>query len=313
MRTFSWSVPRLALFALVSLSLFHAAAGSVFAQQTSTPQANMAIEVDVQKLLDSKFAKSIDLRDSLERQMPGDVQAFLKSKTIRAVMAVPNSLDAIQNSGGSNPVDFYAELTFDESEAFEALKDKIVNDSDKEEKGGVTYYTPKNGDTQMYAVFGDKKVTLATQSYSLGEANFGKVTPAAKAAWEKAPKTPLRMVMDMDSIRQLLDEATEEAEANLPPMAAPFLRIPSYISQLQLTADLDQSEMMTMKFESGDEENAKQLQESLRALVGAGKAALMQAPAGDPTVATVRKVLDTMKPQASGKTVTLSLSQGAGN
>jgi len=288
--------------------LFVVNAGLSFAIQEMPKKAAIAFEFKPQQLLESELAQALNLADGLKGEFPTMVRVFFDAESVKGVVSLPEGLASFLEARQSlwSPADFFIQASFPADYDLAEMKDELTRNSEIREEGGVTYYSPSVGETNLYVAFsGTNTFTLGTTAYQFDEKNFKNVTAKLQTTIGKWTSGSAMVAMDFDSARGLIDEGIEMAKQGAPPMVLPFFAIPSQISLMQMSADLDADQIMSLTIESPSSEEAEMLQETLQGLIGMGKMGLMSAPQDDPSVALVGKILNSMKLKVEGKTVSM--------
>ena len=299
---------------LLALVLMASLSANSWAQSKPAP-ASIAFQMKLADLLESEAGAALPL-DELTGGPGGEMaEAFMQAKLVRGVVTLPEAVEPfLQMQGPVLPMDIYMEMTFDDSsdskEALETIESELETNSDIREEGKLRYFSPKDEESNIAIVFGvPSKVIFLTDTYKYDSANLDNVSPAIKQAMSKMGDAPAGIFLDFDQARPLIKAGLKMARQGSPPAVLPFFEIPTQISLLQLVGNPGKEPALTLTAISPDEDNAEMLRETLQGLVGMGKMAMQQAPAGDPSSKVANEILGQLKPTREGKTVTLSISK----
>lgn len=285
---------------------------SVVAQEKKVPLAQIAFELSPQEILDSPFGQSLGLRNTMGPGRNGPDQLVLNAESVRGVVAMPKTVDGFAEAlqtGRPFPIEFYIEIKVKDAAAFEAVENQIAEMSELREEKGVRIY-PVSEDTGFYTAFDkDQTVVVASVGYDYSAKNLEKITKSAERMWGKPSKAAMRLVVDVDGMRDFVDSAVEFGDASLPPAAKSFLEIPQRLNSIQAKADVSGEQgVLKVVAECPSNSDATAVAEGVRALVGAGKMTLGTSAMDQMTVT----MLDSIKPKVEGKTVSFSITQPKG-
>jgi hypothetical protein len=279
----------------------------------------LAFDIQLKALRESKIFADGGLDEMIQAggQFPVDPQSLDR---IFGAVSAPPGIDALQSmeEGKEVPVEAFIQMHFNDTESADALFNQISADSQIETRGGKEYLRPKNGGPGNLVAhkLKDNVIEFGTDGYIFQQSrNF--FTANLNEAWSKNPKTAIRIAIDMDGMRDLIDEATAMGKQQVPPIFSAFLNLPASVSTLRLAIDLDAQNLIELVLESPDEDAATTLGEGVNAglgmLSGMGKSALAQAEGQAPASTKVAKqILDALKAKTNGTSVSLTIPRPEG-
>jgi len=303
-----------ATFVLVcSWQCWLADATQCWARQSKVKPATVVFQVAPQRLLESELAKSLAMRKNLERDFGAPVPRMLMQATlIRGIVTMPDSMDKVlQVEGENSPFDFYVEVEFDKQELLDEMTRRLAERSEFEidQKSDVTIYRPKAENSNLYIAVGKTRtLTMATDSYDVDSDNLQNMSKAAQKLWEKKSGSAARLVIDVEGARKFIDELSKFVRNVMPEQASKYLGMIEQVRQVSASVDFDQDMLMKMVAEAQSSQAADSLEETLVEWVELAKASQNLGPAAE----VLMKMLNSIRPKADGRTVSLSVAKPDG-
>ncbi len=245
-------------------------------------QAEIAIQVQMSRLRSSKLYEMLKSNiDQVQSQadLPDNVD-IEKVDTIFAAIALPEDVASFAameqvESGGDLPMEMYARVTFTESGIVDTIMEKAAEESESREINGKTCYTPKADDNAPRNVMvyrdGDKAIVFGTENYVTMGASENLLSAGLKSAWSKVPDEALRIAIDLENCSDLIAEAVGMAKANADPMMGGFIDLITKASDIRMSMDLTDGNLLTLAATGKDENAASELQMGLDGILAMGK------------------------------------------
>jgi hypothetical protein len=256
-------------------------AGPVHAQSLpKDKQAEVAIEIQMDRLRDNPL---FDQLKSTMENAPGFQQAssefdFETVEKVFMVMALPEKVadfEAMQGLQGGDdlPMEMYVRMTFTDAEAAEKVMDKVKEDSVEKTIDGVTYVSPKSeGPKNMIGhMSDDTTMVFGTETYVTRGGSSDVLSAGLAEAWSKMPNDGIRICVDLQNSRELIEEAVAMAKENGDPMMGGMVDLALAISNIRLSMDLAGGNLLTIGATGTDAENAKKFSDGLNGLLAMAK------------------------------------------
>ncbi len=298
-------------------------ASPLLAQSDTAAKAAIVFDVRMEKVTNSPLGKALALKEQMA-SMPRDPDGPDMSKLVRiyAATTAPEGMEELQQvQMGQMPLDFFVRFEFDSAEAAESMmvKPKEKNGGSFEKNGVTVYKAPEGGDMPANIVIyspSDKTVEMGTESFAF-RADSKPFTDGAKAAWGKAADEAVRLAIDMESAKNLIEQVVAQGKQSAPPMAAPYLELLKKMKSLTLTLDLSGKNLVTLQATGKSASEATEIKEALDSLIGLAKMggkeqAKMMAESDPEGAKIVNALLDGMNAAADGENVTFSIPKPEG-
>ena len=302
-----------------------AAAQTVGDEQLSA----VMFDINVEKLKSSKLASTLGIEGQLTKIAQKDESKPDPGELLRVVgaMTAPKSVAEAQSmSAGQMPVDFYARMQFENSEAADKMMAKAETDSgEKVERDGKTFYRPKDDgkapqNMLMHRV-DETTVEVATESYAF-LANRDVLSQGLQDAWAMTGDDSIRLAIDVVAASDVVNEAVELGKAKVKgtPQEAQvtaYLGLIDNMKNLRLGIDFSSDHLITLQATGVDEKQAKELQGGLDAILGMGKMMggmqLQGLQQQDPEAgAVVSQILDALTANREGTEVNVTIPHPEG-
>ncbi|MDG2014168.1 MAG: hypothetical protein P8J33_11720, partial [Pirellulaceae bacterium] len=182
--------------------------GPLHAQSAKNNQAaEIAFEIRMDQLRETPMYDI--LRGAAESQPGMDSADVDKVKRVWGAVQLPEKMADMEARQADEklPMNMFIRVEMEDAEAATKMVSGLKEDSDEVTKNGKTYYTPKDGPTNLLArKINDTTVQVATSEY--WEAGPGKdlFSSGLTKAWGSFSEEPVRIAIDLDSARPLVDE-----------------------------------------------------------------------------------------------------------
>lgn len=288
-------------------------------------KATVLFDLRIDKMRQGELAQSLDVDDQdLEAlsQASGGGMDITKVNRIFGVVSLPNSVQelmAAQDPTADLPLDFFVQIQFADSESAQQAFQAAEADSEQEVIDGKTFIRPPGSPGNLVAqMFDETTMEVGTKNYILqGSRGRELFSAGLSSGWGKIPDHGLRIVIDLDGERDLINDAVEMAKVQSggdPTMAA-YLGLLGNAKDFRLSFDPDNATMLELGMTGVDESKAAELQSGLASLLGiakmSGPMAAQQIP--DPKAgAMVTEILNSLDAKQDGVDVRVSIPRPEG-
>lgn len=314
--TYDWTrmLPNRRFSILMGLASIYLAWGSpvlLVAQNESQPTATdkprpavIAFQAEPSRILDSNFAKSLQLENSF-RYDPQAAQLW-KAKSLKGLVSLPDDVQAFiaPQPGGATPFHYYFEFEMSSDQHIRDLKEVLGQRmSPPEERGGVIYYYPRYETDAYVAVTKERRVIMASGSYPYDPRRFPTLTATAERLLKETQKAAAGVAIDVKGAERFIESAVDFGQEALPPPAKAYLTLPEKIVWAKGDFVLVPQAEVRVVIESVDTDAAAEILETAQGLVALAKFSLN---GNDPNIQAQRKLLETIKSRTEGKQVILT-------
>lgn len=283
--------------------------------------AEIAFEINMDALRDTPMYKMAQTAiESQPGMVPGngDVE---KIKRVWGAVQLPEKVADIEEaeSGEQVPMDLFIRIELEDKKAADEMVAEMIKDSNEIKEDGETFYTPKNGPQNLRARrANDTTLEVATNNFfskGLGENLY---SPGLKKAWGMFSGEPIRIAVDLENARGLVDEGLGMAKDQVEPMMHGMLDMVNKMDNVRIAMDFqDGSNLMALGMTSADEDTAEELRKGLDGLLGlakmAGGAQVEQLKQVDEGMAnTVSAILKSMQANREGDDVQINIPKPEG-
>jgi len=279
-------------------------AAAVLAQDDKPRPAVIAFQAEPSRILDSNFAKAIQLQNSF-RYDPQTAQLW-KAKSVKGLVSLPDDVAAFtaMQPGGATPFHYYFEFEMSSEQHIRDLKEVLGERlSPPEERDGVTYYYPRYETDAYVAVTKERRVIMASGSYPYDPRRFPALTATAERLLQETQKASAGIAIDVKGAERFIESAVDFGQEALPPPAKAYLTLPEKIVWAKGDFVLVPQSEVRVVIETVDTDAAAEILETVQGLVALGKFSLN---GNDPNVQAQRKLLETIKSRTEGKQVILT-------
>ena len=315
----------LMLAASVALALVTQATFAVAqeAPQLTENQRSIAlIDIRVDQLIKEAVASGIEQKAIDEIPLEG-IEGVKASEIVRVFGAVclPEDLEQVTDMMAGPPrdglpMDFFLKIKFTNTEALEKMIGTLEENSETVTlDDGKEYLTPKGFESGLFFAHRADETTfeVGTKAYLVQpKRNF--FTDQLMQAFKSAPKEPIRLVVDLETRRKLLQEAVAMGKENLDPVSSAYLDLIDNAKSLVITSSLGSKNLVSVIAEANNDSDAEELAEGINGLLGMGKVGfgamygqmVQQAPPEmKEPLGMVKGIVDTLAATQSQSTVTL--------
>jgi len=287
-------------------------------------KAVLAFDIRLDKLRQNKLVESLKLDEGV-----GPVQVnpsnfpIEKITRIFGAVSAPESVEEAQKigqGGGEDlPINFFVRVQFADEATAKAAFDEMSQKGQEVEHNGKTYLKPPEGEEDappnMLAHLADAKtLEVGTEAYILLP-NRKVFTPPLTQVWGKMNDDAIRVAIDLESARELVDQAMAMAKEGAPKEANMYLGLVDDIAGLQLSIDLDSKNLLTLVATGRDADSTTHLKGGLDALLGLaqgfGKQGI-QAIEDKEMADVASAILGSLKSAQQGNDVTVAIPKPTG-
>ncbi|MEM9413374.1 MAG: hypothetical protein AAGA30_19855, partial [Planctomycetota bacterium] len=230
----------------------------------------------------------------------------------------PSDPMAVQPMPGKDlPVNFFVRFSFADAETANDMLDSIKDKGSKTIKvGDKTYYSPDDGQTppnlRLHMV-NEKTVEMGTERYIMLPDR--KVTKTSlNKYWSQVPKSAaIRLSIDLESNREVIDQLMEMAKASAPSDAAPFLDLINDLAGITLGVDFDSDTMLMLRASGKNEEGTEKLFSGINGLLGMGRffgqQSLTNAPLDEAAKGVFKEMLNSLKANTEGDVISVDIKK----
>ena len=269
-------------------------------------KAILAVNVDMKNLQEYALFKSlVDSADvSGEAPFtPSDV------KRMSAFVGAPKAFDleSLMN------IDFYVYFGFHNATVVSKVKADLMANGGKEVTvAGKKLVAAGNDEFPpgVYAEFLNSAIVIGTEPY-LSSPSKQFASKNLADAYLKLDRLPVRIAVDLDGMRGLMDQAYEMASAGADPLTKSFLPLINEASTLTITSDITKDTLLTVGITGHDEKDAKGIKLKLDAALGLGQTSAKMLE-GNPGMDDVLKTINELEIVKSGNTSMLTVPKPKG-
>lgn len=269
-------------------------------------RAVMAINVDMKNLQEYRlFEPLVDSADV------GGEAPFTPSDVARmsAFVGAPKSLglDSLMN------LDYYVYLGFHDAAVVSKVKAELMDKGGRNVTiSGKKLVEPGNGEFPpgVYLEFLNSAIVIGTEPYLTSPSKQFASKNLAEA-YLRLERHPVRIAVDMDGMRELLDQAFEMASADADPITKSFLPLINEASTLTITSDITKDLLLKLAVTGHDEKEAKGIKLKLDAALGLGQTSAKMLE-GAPGMEDVLKTINDLEIVTSGNTSMLTVPKPKG-
>lgn len=241
------------------------------------------IDIQVDRLIKEAVAFGIQQEAIDQTELEGPFREVKPSeiKRVFGAICLPKHLDQAMAMAGGPPKDglplqFFLRFKFKNAAPLARVQALVAADSETVTlPDGKEYLTPKGPVRGIFFAHQVDETTFefGTKSYLLqSKRNF--FTDRLKTAFASAPKEPVRLVVDLETRREFLQEAAKVAKENLDPISSAYLDLIDNAKSLAVTSSLSSENLLSMIAEANNDSDAEELAEGIDGLLGMAKIGL---------------------------------------
>ena len=306
-------------------------ANSVQAQSDSRQEklsdeerASIMFDLNLKKLRNHTLLKNMDINEMMQQNGVPENEDFdvMKLDRVFGGIQIPKDPSALQIQPGDDlKLNFFMRFEFQDSASAAEMLDSIKEKgSNTYEVDGKTYYGPD--DNQMAPsnirahMVNKSTVEMATERYALLP-NRNVVSTALAGFWKQVPKdSAIRLSLDLESNREVVDTLMEQAKAGAPSEAEPFLALIDDLSGLTLGLDFDADTLLFLRASGKDSEGTEKLMSGINGLLGMGKffgqQGLAQSGMDGEAQGVFKELLKSLNAKTEGNTVKVDINKPEG-
>ena len=234
--------------------------------------------------------------------------------------AMPMLADPRQNG---LPLEFFFRVKFTDAESLERMQSVLARQLEPTTlSDGKEYMTPKDMASPFLFAHRVDKTTFefGTKAYVLQpKRNF--FTDELMQAFKSAPKESVRLVVDLETRREFLQQAAKMAKKNLDPISSAYLDLIGNAKSLVVTSSLSSENLLSMIAEANNDSDAEELAEGIEGLLGSAKVgfavtyaqmAPLVTPEMEAPLQNIKGLVDTLAATQSGSTVKVLIKRPEG-
>lgn len=130
-------------------------------------------------------------------------------------------------------------------------------------------------------------------------------------AFKSMPKAPVRIAVDLDGARDILDQVSQIAKQNADLFTKPYVSLIDEVSYLTLSSDLANDQLLNITLAGHDEKEAKSIKLKMDALLGLAKQFASMAPLGEDQK-SLTQALDALAAKQNGNAVNVLINKPEG-
>lgn len=272
-----------------------------------TQKAVIGINVNVQSLYQNKlWSGFLEMVTEQAEDMPFKMTDLTK---ISALISAPKGVDP----ESLEKVDAYVYVGFKNAAAGKAFKQMMMDTGgEMVDLGGKSFIDPDESmfPPGYFVDAQDSYFVVATQAYITSKTNQF-ATKGLVDTYGQMAKSPIRIAIDLDGARDVLDQVSAMANASATLMTKPYISLIDEVSSLELSSDLEQGTLLKLGLHGHDDAEGGKIKLKLDALLGLAKQFAQMAPQDSPEAEMLAQ-LDKLEAVQNGKSVTVLLPKPAG-
>lgn len=301
------------------------------APQLKEHQKSVAlIDIRVDQMIKEAVAAGIQQEAIDQMELEGPLRGIKPSELARVFGAacLPENLNEVlaMTTGPPKdglPFEFFLRIKFTATEPLERMQSRLAERSETITlDNGKEYLTPKGGESGLIFAHQVDKTTfeVGTKAYLMqSKRNF--FTAGLKTAFASAPNESVRLVVDLETNRELLQQAAEIAKQELDPISSAYLDLIDNAKSLTITSSMGSENLLSLIAEANNDSDAEELAEGIDGLLGASKIAFglmtaQMAPLATPEMqeplGMVKGIVDSLAATQSETTVKLLVKKPEG-
>ena len=307
------------LMAVGLIGLMCSSPSSGLQSPTRERPAVIAIDVNMERLHSSGLDQIFqEVQAGAARN---EVQAvILSAKRMTGALSAPESLQSIMtmSPGQPIPMDFFLKLQFADVDAqAKALANLKEGFEEVTEEGKKRFKPTLDGPANIRMVVVDATtIELGTLNY-LNRPDRLVNTPALNDVWKSMPDHAIRLAIDFDGARRLLDDAGKMLAEQAEPQFKPFVEMLAQMASLKLSVDATDTNMVAIAITGRDEKTAEDLHVTLDGFLNMAKfmmgAQVAEMKKESPKVGEVLgAILTSLRAVKNGTLVTVEIPRPAG-
>jgi hypothetical protein len=264
--------------ALAVLTFVSANSRQLFGQLPDDQRSVLAFDVYFDRILSSEMVESTGI-DEFGGQMTNKPSDQIDLDTVRRIFgaaSAPASLEtlkAIQGGAEQTGFSFFARMQFKDKNGADKAFAKMEEGSAPATIGNKECFRPPVGAAPSNIAFyrlSPDVIEIGSDDY-LELADRNVFSANLMDAWSKMPKAAIRVGVDLDGARHLVDEALQMAGSNIPPMAQPALSMVNNMAVLRIGMDFSGDTLLWLTATGKDASATGQINATLGGLLAMAK------------------------------------------
>ena len=317
---------RIAICSFLMLAGLTLVPAPVSAQQSPLAESDKAVvmfDIQLDRVRDSELGKMLDLESKMS-QLPGQSDSSPDPSTLERVtgaISAPESADDLKDmdEGKALPMEMFMKMEFKDSASAEAAMAELKEKADEVEIGGEMFYKRNDGkgpQNLLAHMVDSTTLEMGTEKY-LMRADRNVMTGGLENAWSLVPDECIRIAIDLEGAKALVDQAITDGRDQVPENFAAYVDLIKNMKDLRLTLGVDSDHLLTIASTGTDESAAEELGEGLDSLLMfpkmMGQSQVGQLKEADPEAAAVAGlILDALKTEVVGDQMQIQLPRPDG-
>ncbi len=238
-------------------------------------------DIRVSQLMDEAKEIGIDLASATAGSLPLPGNVEIEASQIKRIFGsasfpenINSAMQIAQDGSGDLPFEFFVRIEFTDADIVEMVEKGFSNISETVEIGGKTYYQDRGpGPKNLVAHRVDEtSFEIGTISYCQ-QSKRSFFSDRLKAAFQNAPNEPIRIVLDLETRADFLNEAVAMGKQMLnDPVSTAYLDLIDNSNSIVLSSGLSSStNLLTLTADGKDKEQAEELASGLDGILGTAK------------------------------------------
>ncbi len=243
-------------------------------------KAVLVFDIRMDSIRGSKLAQELKLADkfSAMQSQSGDegLDPASLDRIFGAMSAPEDMQSAMSIEMGEMPMNFFVKMYFNDEAAVNKLFAKIENENGGtvDHDGQTFYKTPEQAGAPAGILIhkvDTKTVEVGTETF-LFQPNRNLLTDNLAAAAQGTPEAAVRLAMDFAGAKGLVAEMVAMGKQNAPdPTVGVYMDLIDNIKDISIVIDVSGGDLLTVKANGVNEEDAVELKEGLDSLLGMAK------------------------------------------
>ena len=246
-------------------------------------RAEVAFEIRMDKLRGTPIYAMIEQNARMvqsESGLDSDID-FEKVVRVWGAVQLPEAVDDFKamedlEPGSALPMELFMSVEFADAETATQAMDELKEQSKEVQVDGKTYYAPTDSADMPSNMLGHMVNSTTIQYGTSDYLNIGAgpnvFSSGLTNAWNGVADDAIRIALDLDNARSLIDELMADARASAPPMMGGMFDLVNKTSNLGLAMDFkDGGNLLSLMFNGADDEAAEELRGGLDGMLAMAK------------------------------------------
>ena len=288
------------------------------------------IDIQVNQLIKDAVANGVkqETIDKIKLEQPFRSVKPSEIKRVFGSFSLPEDLESAMALAAGPPKDglpfeMFIRVQFTNPDAVKRVHAWVSAHSDVMTlSDGKEYMSPKGTDGKIFFAHQVDATTyeFGTKAYLLQpKRNFR--TDQLNKAFAAAPKESVRLVLDLETRRELLKQAAEMAKENLDPISSAYVDLIGNAKSLAITSSVGSENLLSLIAQGNNDSDAEELAEGINGLLGTakigfgamyGQMAGQAPPEMKDSLEMVKRLVDSLSATQSQATVKLLVKKPEG-